>query len=128
MAYQEKDFQILFNKWCKHLGLGTAAYELKLARTDSLPFDALAEHQKNALHNAKHGKVVFKIPDAGFTNPFDSFVLEGVPAYVVIMYLRHKKEFMLIDIDVWLNEQQLSDRKSITYERAKEIGKIITIP
>jgi len=124
----EKDFQILFNKWCKHVGQGTAAYELKLARTDSLSFDVVVEHQVNALYNAKHGKVVFKIPDCGYQNPFDSFVLEGVPAYVVVMYMKHKKEFMIIDIDMWIHEKIASKRKSLTYERAKELGRVINIP
>ena len=55
--------------------------------------------------------------------PFDCLVLTGL-AFVCIMFYkpRKKKEFIAIDIDVWNEEVKTSIRKSLTEERAKEIG------
>jgi len=119
---KEKDFQTHFNKWCKHYVQYTSAFELKVSKGKSLPFNALQEHQKNALLIAKHGVLVWKIPDAGYQNPFDSFVMRGVGAYVVIAFRDQKKVFYLIDIDDWCNEEKISKRKSITEERAEELS------
>ena len=122
MAYLEKNFQTDLNKWCKHFIHGSTAFELKLARSNSLPFDTVKEHQSDALYHAKHNKIIYKIPDLGTQNPFDSLVLCGVPAYVVVMFNGKEDDFFMIDIDKWIKEKEISDRKSLTKERAKEIG------
>lgn len=122
VAYLEKDFQTEFSKWLKYNFKNTAVFELKLARTKSLPFSAVEEHQINALYNAKHAHIVHKLPDTGYQNPFDCFFLKGVEAYVVVMFTKQKKFFM-IDIDDFLKEKSFSERKSITEERAQKIGR-----
>ena len=121
----EKDFQLKFNKWVKHNVKGTAVFELKITHGKSLPFNAVQEHQINALRLAKHSSIHFKIPDSGYAqNPFDSFQIANAPAWVVVMfYQRGQKKFYMIDVDVWIKEEETSDRKSLTEERAKEIGK-----
>ncbi len=97
---------------------------MKLTKGKSLPFDAVQPHQVTALFNAKNGKLVYKISDESYgQKPFDSFMLVGTPAWVVIMfYARGQKTFYMIDIDMWMNEEKMSERKSITEARAKEIG------
>lgn len=127
-TYKEKDFQTEFNKWVKYRTDGTAAFELKLSRTGSLSFDAVVEHQLNALLNARNNKVIHKIPDLGMQNPFDSFVLDNVSAFVVVMYRSNRKEFIMIDVKKWDQERLLSQRKSLTEERAKEIGIVCSFP
>lgn len=123
MPYKEKDFQTDFNKWVKANFLQTAAFELKLARGPLLPFKEVKEHQVNALYIAKHHSLVFKIPDSGFAqNPFDSFSLYQVPAYIVIMFNGRQEYFYFIDVDEWLKEWQNSKRKSLTEARAFQIG------
>lgn len=122
MAYHEKDFQTQFNKWSKHFFRVTGAYELKISKTDSLPFSALAEHQINALQAAKHSCIIHKMPDLGAQNPFDSFQLCGVPAYVVVMFRAKQDEFFIIDIDAFVHEKAVSPRKSLTEARAREVG------
>jgi penicillin-binding protein-related factor A (putative recombinase) len=127
VAYLEKNFQTEFTKWARNRYEGTAAFELKLARGTSLPFSALEEHQKNALLGVKNAQIGFKIPDTGYTNPFDFFTLAGVPAFVVVQFSdptarTHPKDFYLIDIDAWCKEEETSERKSITIEQAKKIG------
>lgn len=122
---KEKDFQTSFNHWCRRYWNNTAVFELKFARGKSLPFDALAEHQENALYASKHNKVIHKIPDAGYQNPFDSFVLVGVEAYVVVAF-ENIKNFYLIDIDQWQNIREEAERKSLTEDMAKENGRHCT--
>jgi len=119
---KEKDFQSTFNKWVRARFRKTAAFELKLCRGNSLPFDAVAPHQSRALYEAKNGTLIYKIPDVGYQNPFDSFCLSNVPAYVVIKY---PDFFCLIDIDDWMNEVKRSTRKSLISSRAREISTVV---
>jgi len=119
MKKREANFNSLFNKWVKNVYRKTAAFELKQTTTDSLPFSALQEHQAQALLQARWETFVFKIPDAGYQNPFDCFSLSGVPAYIVIKY---PDFFCLIDIETFLLESKRSKRRSLTSERAKELS------
>ncbi len=121
---KEKDFQTLFNRWLKHSWSdGSAAFELKIVHGSSLPFDSVKPHQADALFLAKHHVLIHKIPDLGSLNPFDCYILKDADAYVVVMfYERGAKTFYMIDIDDWINETITSNRKSLTQERAKEIG------
>lgn len=123
---KEKDFQTEFNKWLKHRHSSTGAFELKLTKEKSLPFNAVAPHQKLALQQAKHGKLIYKIPDESYSQkPFDGFMLVNVPAFVVVMfYERGQKKFYMIDIDDFLSLEQKGERKSITEEEASRIGRV----
>ena len=106
----------------------TGLYEVKITKTDSIAFTRVAEHQNRALMITKHGTLRFKIPDVGYQNPADFFILHHEPAYVVcIFWKRGCKEFYLIDIDIWQNEVKISKRKSLTEARAKEIGSLSPI-
>jgi hypothetical protein len=122
---RESIFQTEFLKWIKYQSkLKTAVFELKLTKGISLPFDAVLPHQLDSLLNAKHRKLGYKIPDdsVGY-KPFDSFVVSKVPAYIVVrFYKRGDKKFYMIDVDDWVLESEKSKRKSITEERAAEIG------
>ncbi len=118
---KEKDFQSFFNKWIKNVYKETGAFELKKTDTDSLPFSSVAPHQLEALENVRHGTFVFKIPDAGYQNPFDCFSLHQMPAYIVI---RYPKTVELIPIDAFILEKNTSKRKSLTAKRASEISVI----
>ncbi len=116
---KEKDFQTTFNHWVKEVYRQTACFELKLCKTNALPFSTIAPHQIEALLNAKHGVLVYKIPDCGFQNPFDCYCLANVPAFVVIKY---PDFFCLIDVGVFVLEMKTSKRKSLTSERARLIS------
>lgn len=125
---REKDFQTAFNRWCKYKYQGSGVFELKLVKGRSLPFNALEEHQKRALFLTQTSQIIHKIPDAGYQNPFDSFKLEKIPAWVVVMfYERGKKDFYLVSIDAWIEEEKSSPRKSLTEDRAKIIGTLGTL-
>lgn len=122
MKKKEASYTTDFSKWLKIIFRITGAFELKHSDTDSLPFDAVKDHQEQALFQAKHGIFSYKIPDTGFRNPFDMFVLAGVPAFIVIVFSGNSGIFYMVDIDAWLNEKQASARKSLTEARAAEIG------
>ena len=74
---------------------------------------------------AKHDRIIYKIPDLGLQNPFDSLMLVKVPAYVVILFVR-RRTFVIIDIDKWLSAKGTD--KSISYEKCCEIGKAVELP
>lgn len=129
MAFQEKDFQAKFNRFAKASLSGSAAFELKLTHTDSIPFSAVKDHQEAALLAAHTGKLFYKIPDESSGHkPFDCFLLSAVPSFVVIMfYRRSESSFVMIPITVWLREKELSKKRSLTQERAFEIGQVFSL-
>jgi len=122
---RESIFQTIFNKWLKYNWSKTGAFELKISKNQSLPFNSVKEHQIQALLNVKHRNIAYKIADDSIGyKPFDSFFLKKEDAWVVIFFYNKlgKKKFYMIDVDVWVKEQSISKRKSITEERAAEIG------
>lgn len=120
----EAEFQTKFTKWAKYNVHEPGAYELKLVKGHSMPFDVVAEHQIAALLLVKHGKIGYKIPDTGIAQkPFDFFILKGSAQIVVMFHRRAQKEFFFVDIDDFVMEKRMSERKSLTEERARVIGR-----
>lgn len=132
---KEKQLQTILGKYLKENPQNeNAVYELKMCKGNAMPFDQVKEHQIKALKQAKHGNLYHKISDQsigrgmnfGFTlkKPFDCVNIYKAEAYVVIVYYkpRQKKEFIFIDVNVFVNEIEISDRKSLTEERAKIIS------
>ena len=119
----EASFQTAFTRWAKYNLPCSTACELKLEKGNSLPFSAVKEHQIRNLLIVKHGGFGYKIPDVGYgQKPFDFFTLKG-DAYIVIMfYKKGQKEFVMIDVETFVTESERSERRSLTEERAKEIG------
>lgn len=121
----EKDFQTEFNRWLKYRWKTTGAFELKLTKGKSIPFDAIRPHQLQNLYNTKHSHLIYKIPDVGFSQkPYDCVAFYGAAAYIVVMfYERGQREFFMVDIDDWQKAVQESDRKSFTVEDIRKIGR-----
>ena len=119
---KEKDFQTTFSHWLKQVWKKTGAFELKITHTDSLPFSDVKDHQIAALEQTRWGTMVFKIPDAGYQNPYDCYCMTQQPAYVVI---RYPTFFCLIDIDTFTLGRSRSKRKSLTSSRARELSTIV---
>ncbi len=126
--YQEKDFQTDFGRWIHHGDalLASSGFELKVTATDSIPFSDVREHQIDALMAAKTSRMFWKIPDDSMAaKPFDCFLLVASSAWVVVMFRcreRGQKEFFLFDVEVWVAERKRSVRRSLTEERARQIG------
>ena len=125
MAYLEKNFQTDLGRWILNRYNESCAYELKAVKGASCPFSALAPHQKGNLLAVKHGGMNYKIPDLGNQNPFDGVFLKGLPAYVGIMFNteKQKRVFYWIDIDTFTSAEATALRKSLTEDRAGQIGR-----
>lgn len=119
---REANFQITFNHWLKNVYKRTGAFELKQTKTDSIPFSSVEVHQIQALQAVRHSTFVFKIPDAGYQNPYDCYCMTEQPAYVVIKY---PESFCLITIDQFVLESEQSKRRSLTSKRAREIAFLV---
>ncbi len=119
---REANFQVTFGHWVKNIYKKSFAYEVKQTQTDSLPFSAIVPHQIAALEQVRHSTFHFKIPDAGYQNPFDGFCMTEQPAYIVIKY---PKGFVMIPIDAFVLESKNSKRRSLTWSRAKDIAFLI---
>lgn len=120
---KESNFQTEFGKKNKLEGV----FELKFCKGKSLPFNVLAEHQKDALSDISSPRgLYYKLSDfpifAGSKmrfnkkKPFDCFRLEQIDAYVVVMFWipRKKKMVYYIAIESWLLMKALAQRKSAT--------------
>lgn len=120
----EADFQTKFSRWAKYHISKTCLWELKLSKSSSIPFSALAEHQERALTQATRSCISYKIPDGTLgQKPTDGFTICNSEAYVVIQFYKPgNKEFFMIPINRWLLEKAASKRRSLTEERAREIS------
>jgi len=122
MIRRESQFQTNFSKWCKYnWPLNEPAYfELKCARTSSLPFSAVSDKQ---LYNLQLKRLIHKFSDMDrLGTPFDMVCFSG-KGYVVIQYYRPgNKEFFIIEIERFLEEKNKSQRKSLTEDTARVIG------
>lgn len=100
------------------------AYDAKFTRSSSLPFSCLLPHQELKLLEAER-ILAYKITDNGIQQkPFDGFILYKATAILIaIYYVPRKTEFYEIPIRVFIAEREASQRKSLTKERAREIGK-----
>lgn len=140
MSFKERDFQTLFGKYLKEKPpLQSEVYELKVCKNRSIPFDAVAEHQEEALLDAISERGVYhKISDQPFIKghakmrytikkPFDCCVIKAYAAFVVVLYYqpRQPKNAILIDIRDWIKERETCGRKSLHEERAKYIASVI---
>lgn len=113
MTERQQTAKIL--KWARDNIPHSCAIEVKLARGKSLPFTALAEHQEHALTLVTGNGMGFKIPDCGYQNPFDFFILKNQIAYVAVIF--HPRIYF-IPIWRWVEERNSSKRKSLTEDRA----------
>lgn len=118
MQKREANFQTTFNHWLKNVYKHTGAFELKQTKTDTLPFNAVVEHQRQALLATRHSTFVYKIPDLGLQNPYDCYCMTEMPAYIVIKF---KSGVAIIPIDTFLLAEKRSKRKSLTWLEAQKL-------
>lgn len=136
---KESQMQVFFrNHLAHHQPEVPEAYELKIVRGTSLPFDAVKEHQAQSLIDTKKG-FFYKITDPpmfyggkmrfNVPRPFDCIFLTNVQGYVVVWFYkpRQPKVFYKIPILTFMKEKRESARKSLTEDRAKEIGLSIIV-
>lgn len=127
MKKREADFTLLFRHWLKAErvgGISSAAFELKQTTSNSLPYDAVKDHQIDALLASKSSKgFLYKAPDdSRGIKPFDMFFLKRAGAYVVIKY---PDFFCIIEVDAFIYSKDMSDRKSLTAAEARKIADVV---
>ena len=128
---KEKDFQTEFSKRNNIHGV----FELKLSKGCSIRFDAVKEHQREALLKAEDGGIFHKIQDMPFfggnnklrftkPKPFDCFYVIA-KAFVVVMFYtpRQRKNVYYLLIDDWLKAEKASNKKSITEKELTQFSK-----
>lgn len=125
----EATFQSKFSRWLKyewpHM---TAVFELKFTDGKSIPFKAVKEHQRAALHMAGT-RLIYKIPDVGpDQKPMDCFIICESPGFVVVQfYKRSCKTFYVIGISDFEKAERTCGRKSLTEPMAKEMACMIGV-
>lgn len=119
----ETKMQTLVGRHLKKYYKKSAAFELKITKTNRFYLRNIAPHQWKNLKLAHSGLFYHKIPDLGLQNPFDCFTLYKVPAYVVILYYvpRKLKECFVIPV----NKLAKVEAKSITAEEARQLAELI---
>lgn len=95
-------------------------YEIKQTTTDSIAFSDVKDHQVNGLVAAQEEGICWKSSDADpREKPFDGSNNPPLPGYVVIKY---PSAIVLITVNNFIHARMTNRRKSLTYERAKEIA------
>jgi len=103
---------------------GSCAIEVKVSPTNSIRFDAVKEHQIQALKNAT-GTFVWKIADdSRGIKPFDMFILQNAGAYVAVSWLKPRTTTVVYLIPVlgWIRLSASSKKKSLTEKALVESG------
>lgn len=104
------------------------AWEAKFTRTNRLNFKCLSDHQEEKLLKAENAYGE-KIADSGLMKkPFDGYVLYKARSFFIAIYfLPRQTEVYEIPIRDFLKEKYAGKEKSLTKERASEIGRRIFI-
>ena len=102
----------LILEWFRKAHKGPCAIEIKATDTNSIPESKLAPHQKLALLAATQGGIVHKLTDeARRKQPFDAFMLVGVPAYVVAVFTKEPRVALVIEVQKWRGATRATDCK-----------------
>ena len=126
MKKHEAIFTTRFKKWLRSRDYVeyAAAFEIKVTAGFSVPFSDVQPHQVGALLQVRNNFFSFKIPDAGYQNPFDMFVMANQRAYVVVAFLTPRKpaSVWLVDINTFVKMEADEERKSMTELMLKDWG------
>lgn len=124
----EKSYYNEINKHYVANATNSIAWEAKITKTNTLNFNCLAPHQEQFLLESERS-YGYKISDSGLMKkPFDGFVLyKATSLFIAIYYIPHKTEIYEIPIRAFLKEKYESGKKSLSKERAREIGKMLDL-
>ena len=117
---QEADFGVFLRHWLeKNPQFKTCAIETKHTRgKNSFNFNELKVEQiAYALKTQSKDGVLIRV--RGLQGEQDYIFLRQEPSFVCIKY---PNDFCILSIEDFIKEKQASKRKSLTYERAKELS------
>lgn len=109
----------------EHFPKGTYAIEVKVCKGHRLPLEAVVPHQKRNLQTWADRERVFvwKLPDAGFQNPFDIFMSRGESrGKIIVAFTLKATKIYIIDIYFWNSLCKNLDKPSIT---ESDLAKIV---
>jgi len=126
---KEKDLTCLFRNWLKANWKSSAAFELKICKTNSFNLKRIAEHQISNLNLVHHGLFFWKLADLGLQNAFDCFTLYREEANLVIFFYkpRQPKIFYMIPIETIEQIINNGDKSISEFVAAKIAYKIGTL-
>lgn len=124
----ESSYYADLTKYYERTATNTIVWEAKFSRNHRISFSDLPAHQEKFLLKSEQ-VYGFKIPDNGIgQKPFDGFVVYKAAAFFIAIYfLPHQTEIYEIPIRIFINEKYTSEEKSLTKERAGQIGKQICL-
>lgn len=126
---REAKFTTRFKKWLSANSElikfpPAAAIEVKITNGKSIPFSAVKQHQVDALLSVEDGEFSYKLPDAGWQNPFDMLYMRRCSGYVVLAFehVLPKKvvHFYIIPIHVFIDMQEDTFSKSVNEDMLYE--------
>lgn len=127
----EQKFQTAFGKWINATSKGKSqakGYELKQTKNKRLLWSAVKDHQLQGLIVDRDIGRHHKYPDVGYTRyPYDSTFIRILEGYIVIKYRSQEKgntEFVMVDVDEFINEKTKSSEASLHEDRAIAIGEL----
>lgn len=95
-------------------------FEIKQTTTDSIPFSDVPDHQINSLIAGQEDGLIWKYSDADpRIKPCDGSNNPPLPGYIIIQY---PKAFVLITVNNFVHARMTNRKKSLTFEKAKEIA------
>jgi hypothetical protein len=104
-------------------------WEVKITKGKSIPFSGFSNEQITVLMRAKHQRYDYKIRDTSLDKMrVDGFTFIKSPSWCICCYPAENRDgynAYAIDIDVWYQERRTCGRKSLTEERAIELGTLI---
>lgn len=118
MIHRESKASIRFRHWLKANPHFTCAIEMKQTMTESFPFSDVKDHQIDYGMAIKSNNGVL-IRTYGIEGLPDYVYLRREPSYVVIQY---PKSMEIIDMETFVTEKERSNRKSLTWDRAKQLS------
>lgn len=114
---REAQFGVLLRHWLRANPLPTCALELKQTASDSLPFGAVEPQQIDYAEAISEGNGVL-IRVQGTNGEPDYLWMRVEPAYIVIKY---PSCFVFVTVEAFTKERNISDRRSLTSARARQI-------
>lgn len=119
---REAKHQITFGHWGRITDI-KGAFELKQTTGDSIPFTSkFEEHQLDSLEAIEEAGLRWKFSDADVRKkPCDYISTDPMPAWIVAVFSKYRY-FTVIRHADFMAEAKISDRKSLRYDRAREIA------
>lgn len=117
---KEANFGLAFRKWIEDIRPTNSSYELKQTETDSISFSAVKDKQISWL--------LMLSSDTGALVRVQG--MSGEPDYIwgrkmdCYVFIKYPQGFVGIEVRDFVQEKKNSLRKSLTWDRAKEISTI----